>query len=225
MNKNIKTMNYTKIYNQLMERAKGRKPEKRGYYESHHIIPKCMGGSNDKMNKVKLTYREHFIAHWLLHRANPTNKSLAASFHIMVFGTGWRNARKERGNEWMPSSRQLEEAKMSKVMERRGTKHSEETRKKMSESVKQYIKENGHHNKGSKLSEGVKEKMRLAKLGKKRSDEVKKRISEGKKKQVPTGPANHRYGTKHTEETKAKLRAARARREELKPQADNGQFW
>jgi hypothetical protein len=217
MNKSIKTMNYTKVYNQLIERAMGRKPEKGGYYESHHIIPKCMGGSNDKTNKVKLTYREHFIAHWLLHRANPTNKSLAASFHIMAFGTSWRNARKERGNEWMPSSRQLEEAKMSKVMERRGTKHSEETRKKISES-----------NKGKKswrkgLSGDVaatvetREKMRLAKLGKERSDEVKERISEGKKKQVPTGPANHRYGTKHTEETKAKLRAAAARRKEFNP--------
>jgi hypothetical protein len=221
MNKNIKTMNYTKIYNQLMERAKGRKPEKGGYYESHHIIPTCMGGSNDKSNKVKLTYREHFIAHWLLHRANPTNKSLAASFHIMAFGTSWRNARKERGNEWTPSSRQLEEAKMSKVMERRGTKHSEETRRKISESNKGKVGGRA----GVKMSEESKEKMRLAKLGKKRSDEVKKRISEGKKKQVPTGPANHRYGTKHTEETKAKLRAARARRDELKNQADNGQFW
>jgi hypothetical protein len=212
MNKSIKTMNYTKVYNQLIERAMGRKPEKGGYYESHHIIPKCMGGSNDKTNKVKLTYREHFIAHWLLHRANPTNKSLAASFHIMAFGTSWRNARTERGNEWMPSSRQLEEAKMSKVMERRGTKHSEETRKKISESNKGKL----GRNVGTKHSDEAIEKMRAAKLGKIRSEEVKKRISEGKKQQVPIGKDNHRYGTKHTEETKAKMRAARANREQLK---------
>jgi hypothetical protein len=205
-------MNYTKVYNQLIERAMGRKPEKGGYYESHHIIPKCMGGSNDKTNKVKLTYREHFIAHWLLHRANPTNKSLAASFHIMAFGTSWRNARTERGNEWMPSSRQLEEAKMSKVMERRGTKHSEETRKKISESNKGKL----GRNVGTKHSDAAIEKMRAAKLGKTRSEEVKKRISEGKKQQVPIGKDNHRYGTNHTEETKAKMRAARANREELK---------
>lgn len=209
-------MNYTKVYNQLMERAKGRKPEKGGYYESHHIIPKCMGGSNDKDNKVKLTYREHFIAHWLLHREYPTNKSLAAAFHIMAYGSSWRQARKEKG-DFFPSSRQLEEAKMAKVMQRRGTKHSQETRRKMSERAKEFARKNGGPaNKGYKMSNEAKEKMRVAKLGKKRSEEDKRKISEGKKKQVPTGPTHHRYGTKHSEETKAKLRAARARREELK---------
>jgi hypothetical protein len=204
-------MNYTKVYNQLMERAKGRKPEKGGYYEKHHIIPKCMGGSNDNDNKVKLTYREHFIAHWLLHREYPTNKSLAAAFHIMAYGTSWRNARKEKG-DFFPSSRQLEEAKMAKVIQRRGTRHSEETRRKISESTKGKVSPN----KGKTTSNEVKEKMRAAKLGKKRSEEDKRKISEGKKKQVPTGPSNHRYGTKHTAETKAKLRDAMARREALK---------
>jgi hypothetical protein len=202
-------MDYTKIYNQIIQKAVNRKAERNVYYESHHIIPKCMGGNNNKENKVKLTYREHFIAHWLLHRANPNNKSLSAAFHIMAFGTSWRNARKERSNEWMPSSRQLEEAKMSKVMERRGKVHTEETRKKISESNKLYAIENGHHAKGTKASEEAREKMRIAKLGKKRSDEVKQKISEGKKKQVPLGVKNHRWGTTHTEETKAKMREAR----------------
>jgi hypothetical protein len=211
MNINNKTMNYTKVYNQLMERAKGRKPEKGGYYESHHIVPKCMGGSNDKENKVKLTYREHFIAHWLLHREYPTNKSLAAAFHIMAYGTSWRNVRKEKG-DFFPSSRQLEEAKMAKVIQRRGTIHSEETRRKISESNKG----KPSATKGSTHTDEAKEKMRAAKLGKKRSEEDKRKISEGKKRQVPTGPSNHRYGTKHTEETKAKMRAAISIREELK---------
>ena len=37
-----------------------------GYYEKHHIIPKCLGGTNLPENIVKLTGREHFICHWLL---------------------------------------------------------------------------------------------------------------------------------------------------------------
>lgn len=36
------------------------------YLESHHIIPKCLGGNNDKSNLVLLTAREHFIVHILL---------------------------------------------------------------------------------------------------------------------------------------------------------------
>jgi hypothetical protein len=37
-----------------------------GYVESHHIIPKSLGGSNTKNNLVNLTAREHYIAHLLL---------------------------------------------------------------------------------------------------------------------------------------------------------------
>lgn len=37
-------------------------------YEVHHILPKSMGGSNEKHNLVKLTTREHFLAHLLLER-------------------------------------------------------------------------------------------------------------------------------------------------------------
>lgn len=37
-----------------------------GYTECHHIIPKSMGGSNDKENLVRLTAREHFVCHRLL---------------------------------------------------------------------------------------------------------------------------------------------------------------
>lgn len=37
-----------------------------GIHERHHIIPKSIGGTNDTSNIAILTYREHFIAHWLL---------------------------------------------------------------------------------------------------------------------------------------------------------------
>jgi hypothetical protein len=36
------------------------------YKERHHIIPKCMGGSDDEENLVDLLLREHIIAHKLL---------------------------------------------------------------------------------------------------------------------------------------------------------------
>lgn len=34
--------------------------------ETHHIIPKCMNGTNDQSNLVTLTIREHYICHRLL---------------------------------------------------------------------------------------------------------------------------------------------------------------
>ena len=57
-------MNYSKIYQSLIENAKNRKINKQ--YEIHHVLPKCMGGTDEKENLVKLTCREHFIAHVLL---------------------------------------------------------------------------------------------------------------------------------------------------------------
>jgi hypothetical protein len=38
------------------------------YYETHHIQPESLGGSNDKSNLVLLTAREHYIAHFLLYK-------------------------------------------------------------------------------------------------------------------------------------------------------------
>jgi hypothetical protein len=37
-----------------------------GYTEKHHIIPKSLGGSNDPLNLVRLTAKEHFVCHRLL---------------------------------------------------------------------------------------------------------------------------------------------------------------
>jgi len=37
------------------------------YKERHHIIPKCMGGTNEESNLIDLTAREHFDAHKLLY--------------------------------------------------------------------------------------------------------------------------------------------------------------
>jgi hypothetical protein len=57
-------MNYQRIHDAIIERAKTRKLE--GYKERHHIIPRCIGGTNDLENLVNLTAKEHFIIHLLL---------------------------------------------------------------------------------------------------------------------------------------------------------------
>ena len=57
---------YTKMYEELIETCKNRKPLKTEFYEIHHIVPRSLGGTDDPSNLVKLTPREHFHAHLLL---------------------------------------------------------------------------------------------------------------------------------------------------------------
>lgn len=74
-------MDYLKIYNDLINDAKNN-PKIEQYKESHHIIPKCLGGKKSKSNLVKLTARQHFIAHWLLYKIYKTS-SLAHAWNCM----------------------------------------------------------------------------------------------------------------------------------------------
>ena len=58
-------MNHQRHYDLLIAKAQARL-EVHGYAEKHHIVPRCLGGSNSKNNIVALTGREHFVAHMLL---------------------------------------------------------------------------------------------------------------------------------------------------------------
>lgn len=57
---------YTKWYYSIINEAKKSNRIKKdgAYYESHHIIPRCLGG----IEEVLLTAKEHFICHLLLCR-------------------------------------------------------------------------------------------------------------------------------------------------------------
>jgi hypothetical protein len=75
-------MNYKKHYTTLIDRAKERILE--DYTEKHHIIPRCMGGSDDENNLVRLTPEEHYVAHQLLVKIYPNNKSLVYAALMMI---------------------------------------------------------------------------------------------------------------------------------------------
>lgn len=57
-------MNYEKLY-QLIINYRLQNPVT-GYTETHHILPRSLGGSDEKSNLVALTAREHFVCHYLL---------------------------------------------------------------------------------------------------------------------------------------------------------------
>ena len=74
-------MNYTGIYANLMSRAS--LCTRVGYTETHHIIPRCMGGSDDTANLVNLTPEEHYLAHQLLVKIYPGNTKLVYAAMLM----------------------------------------------------------------------------------------------------------------------------------------------
>ena len=64
-------MNYKKIYDKIIENRKLNPIPKGVYTEVHHIIPRSIGGSDEKSNLIRLSAREHFVCHLLLSEMYP----------------------------------------------------------------------------------------------------------------------------------------------------------
>lgn len=79
-------MDYNKIYTDIINNSKNRIIDNQ-YIETHHIIPKCMGGSDNIENLVQLTLREHFICHKLLVKIYPNMQSLKYALWIICITT------------------------------------------------------------------------------------------------------------------------------------------
>lgn len=185
-------MNYEKIYNQIVERAKNRVLD--CYTESHHIIPRCMGGGDEKENLVNLTAREHFICHRLLVQIHPSNNKLKFALWAMC------NMKNKRQSRYTPSSRIYESIKIEVIQlisdKKRGVKLSEEHKRKTSETLK-----------GIKRPQEVIDKIvktRKENGGWKHSDETKNKIrsNNGMKRQEVRDKLK---GREISEETRKKL--------------------
>jgi hypothetical protein len=74
-------MNYKKIYDNLIFRGKNRILNEGT--ESHHIIPRCLGGDDSLENLVDLTYEEHYVAHQLLVKLYPNNPKIIMAAVMM----------------------------------------------------------------------------------------------------------------------------------------------
>lgn len=77
-------MDYFTHYIALVDSRKSRPLIKEAGYEIHHIVPRCWSGEDEEHNLVKLTYREHFLAHHLLAKAFPEDTKLAYAFLCMI---------------------------------------------------------------------------------------------------------------------------------------------
>lgn len=74
------------MYKKIIANAATQKRKKKDglYLEDHHILPRCLGGTNHKNNRVLLTAKEHYIAHHLLWKMYPGNEKIANAFWIFL---------------------------------------------------------------------------------------------------------------------------------------------
>ena len=185
---------YTDIYYKIIAQARDRVNQT--YVEKHHIIPKSLGGSDNTNNIVSLTFKEHFICHLLLTKMTNGNnrRRMLSAFWAM---SNMKNPYQERTGIKV-NCRLYNKLKEEYRENRKHFKHSEETKKKISEANtgnkltdihKKAISERRKgvptRPKGFVMSAETKKKLSQARLGKswghKHSDETKKKMSDWQK--------------------------------------------
>ena len=164
---------YNRWYTGIIENARARIIH--GYKETHHIIPRSLGGTDDTTNLVDLTAREHFICHWLLVKLHT-----GTARHKMVYALNGmkRNGKDNQRYQTPITSRVYENLKIEFSLV-----HS------------QTMKGRKAHNKGKSMSEEQKAKIRATKAAnpyKPTAEAISKRLTKV-------------VGRKCTEETKLKM--------------------
>ena len=147
------------------------------YHERHHIIPRCMEGTDDESNLIDLYAREHYEAHRLLAEENPDNQKLVFAWWIMSTNSSNTNGRyKLTAEEYEEAKIALSDAQskakkeMFKDKENHpmfGKTHSEEAKEKMSKAKKG----KPSPQKGKPLSDKQKQALRDSRVGSKWSQE------------------------------------------------------
>lgn len=69
-------------YNEFIEKCR-KKPVPPKPRHEHHIVPKSVGGTDDKGNLIYLSFSDHWLAHYILARDNPTNDEYVKIFKTM----------------------------------------------------------------------------------------------------------------------------------------------
>ncbi len=192
-------MDYGQIYSDLIERGLTRTLGDGVYVEKHHVWPKCMGGPDEASNLVKLTPEEHFLAHQLLVKMFPDNKKLVFACTAMSMDKNGRRINNKIYGWIKKRIKHSEETKRKMSQSKRNM--SEETRRNMSQAAKGKIR--GPH------SEEARRNMSQAATGRKHSEETLQKLSKAKK-----GKPSNKKGKPMSEEQKVKLKEAWVRRKQ-----------
>jgi hypothetical protein len=182
-------MDYRKIYIKLIRKAEDRKLN--CYSERHHVFPRSIYGDNQRI--VKLTAREHYVAHLLL----------------------WKYYKKKCGEKHKKT--------LSMLLAINGMLHGQNKERKINSRLFESLRKKAAQAISLKLTgvsktDEHKENIRLSKLGDKnpaygkfgkqsksfgtkRTEEQKKRLSE-----IRRSPSNPLRNVERTEEDKAKIK-------------------
>jgi hypothetical protein len=160
----IQSQHHYQRYQRFIDALKGQSVD--GYAEVHHIVPRSLGGSDDAGNLIRLTARQHYVAHWMLARA--IGGSASRSFFMMsnlgkygrVNSATYEIARKEYA----------EKVKEQMALRPNVPAFTPEHREKLRQAKL-----------GTKLSAETRRKVGQAQRGRKLSEETKRRISATKK--------------------------------------------
>lgn len=220
---------YTVWYYSIIERARDRVLTE--YKENHHIVPRSLGGGDNKENIVSLTAKEHYVVHLLLPYMidDPQHKrKMWAALRCMTalqYKTHKRYAGASRfyklakentdfgiGNRGRVQS--LEE-RTKRANSLKGRSLSDETKKKIGEANS---KNTGRTpwNKGKKMgpmSEEAKLKKSLALKGKPKSESVKQNMKTAQA--LRSKDSYVQPGYSHTAETREKIKRAANNRQRL----------
>jgi hypothetical protein len=223
-------MNYQQIYDKLVSRL-----DKRiGYVEKHHILPRCLGGTDEISNLIELYPEEHYLAHLLLCKIYPGNQKLLYATMNMTTGSMTNNGkRNNKAYGWLRRqyaesmsgdnnpARRIPNLQKEAAKKRTGQKRSEETKARMSIAQK-----------GRTFSKDTKYKMAVAArnrppISEETRQKLKQRIpNKGMLGQTMSAETKakmsvSRQGKTMSEETKAKMRIAAKIREENKRKAQS----
>lgn len=153
-------MSYIDFINDILE-TRGRFDCK-GYHERHHILPRCLGGTDDKDNLIDLYAQEHFIAHKLLVQENPDNSSLIYAWNMMF-------VQLDNGERYEPSADEYAEVRLL-VSEKKKKDMTGNTNRKGTTTSEEGKRNIGNAKRGNKNREG-----------KIHTEETKEKISESRK--------------------------------------------
>ena len=176
---------YTKWYYNIIASAKNRTLPSGIYTESHHIIPKSLGGNNSKNNLAILTAKEHFVCHTLLVKmvTQEHKKKMIYAFWRMANGVGKR---------YTPTARIYEIARQEFIAAQIGHTNylkfqTPESKSRISNTMKQLLSELTPEENSSRIknscsspeswTENRKNKISKALTGITRSAETRKKMS------------------------------------------------
>ena len=166
---------YEKWYSSITNTAKNRSID--GYKETHHIVPRSLGGLDTEDNLVDLTAREHFVCHWLLTKIY-TGEARGKMINAMYM------MRAES-----PNQKRYESKITARVYETLRREYS------------QYI---SNLNKGRIQPPEEKARQLAAQIGRKRNPFSEEWLANIKA--ARQGERNGMYGKTHSDETRAKQR-------------------